>query len=269
MKVKALKKYLIIYWLKVKISFMVRMAYPANFFILLLAVVGQGFISVLLLSVIYKYAKNLSGWTYEQALLVVASYLIVEGLMWLSSGNMGGLRRTIRTGTLDQILIKPANKLFLVTIWRIDPEDALRLVVAGFVLHLALTDTHMVILNWVLASVFYVALIACAFITYYSISLMVNCLFFWFIEVGALGQLLENFMRIGQYPVDILYSKTMRIILSTIIPLAFISTVPAKAFIYQPNFKTLFLSVAVASISFFIALKVWHAGLKAYSSASS
>jgi ABC-2 type transport system permease protein len=68
---------------------------------------------------------------------------------------------------------------------------------------------------------------------------------------------------------DRVYKGALRIVFTTIIPFALIASFPARMFIEKFDWMT-FAHLAIVSIIFWIILlKLWNAGLRAYSSASS
>ncbi|NTW22154.1 hypothetical protein HGA34_01255 [Candidatus Falkowbacteria bacterium] len=262
-------RYIKIYLIRMRASVMTRMAYPLNFFILTISVIAQGLLSIIFIKVIYKYASNISGWNYDQAMLVLASFLIVEGMMWTTNAYMAGIRKNVLMGSFDRFLIQPLNTLFSVSTWRVDPEDLMRLVIAGYIFastigHLHLPAAELLTRGWV-----YALLILDGYIVFYSLSLAINSLYFWYSEISSINIMFENFLRMAQYPTDILYGKFIKIFFSTIFPIAFMATVPARALAFGADYLMLLAATAIALAFFFSARAIFNAGLRAYSSASS
>lgn len=262
-------RYIRIYLIRMRASVMTRMAYPLNFFILAVSVIAQGLLSIIFIKVIYKYASNISGWSYDQAMLVLASFLIVEGLMWTTNAFMAGIRKNVLMGTFDRFLIQPVNTLFSVSTWRVDPEDLMRLVIAGYIFtitigNLGLSSAELLARGWI-----YAVLIIDGYIVYYSLSLAINSLFFWYAEISSINIMFENFLRMAQYPTDILYGNFIKVFFSSIFPIAFVATVPAKALAFGPNYTLLLTATGVALFFFLAARSIFRAGLRTYSSASS
>jgi len=262
-------KYLKIYLIRIRASLMTRMAYPLNFFILIFSVVAQGFISIIFIKVIYSYANSIAGWNYDQAMLVLASFLIVEGLVWITTSFMAGIRKNVLSGTFDRFLIQPVNTLFSVSTWRIDPEDSMRLVIAGYILFSTIERLNLPSLELLQRSWAYILLLFDGYIIFYSISLAINSLYFWYSEISSINNMFESLLRMAQYPTDILYGKFIKIIFSAFFPIAFIATVPAKALIFGPSPWLLISATCMAIIFFSLSKLIFNAGLKAYSSASS
>ena len=62
-------------------NIMRRMAYPGNFYLMAIGSLFQMFLSIAFVNIIFSFINNLAGWSYHQALLVVASYMLIEGFM--------------------------------------------------------------------------------------------------------------------------------------------------------------------------------------------
>ncbi|MEI8361508.1 MAG: ABC-2 family transporter protein [bacterium] len=269
MKVTAFNRYYRIFLLRFKASLMSRMAYPLNFFLLLISVVIQSVITIIFVRVVFSFADSISGWTYDQAMIVVASFLLIEGFSWVTTAQFAGIRRNVKIGSFDLILIKPVNTLFLVSVWRSDPEDIMRVVVALGIFISVMGSMHFTAADWLFRLFFYGLTIINGYLILLSLNLMINSLFFWFTEATGINNMFENITRMGQYPTGILYGKIAKFILSFIIPIAFLGTIPANIFI-KSNYLTYFIySLLIMAALLYISLRVFKAGIKAYSSASS
>jgi len=264
-----IKRYIKIWRISLYCSLMQRMAYRFNFFLMCVGVFLDMILTLVFINVIFGFIDNLSGWTYEQALIVVASYMIIEGLMWATCAYLAGISSNIKTGEMDCIIVKPVDTQFLVSVYKGDPEDWSRVITALLVLIYAVKNLD--IAGIVLAKniFFYIILLFNSFIIIYSITLVVKSISFWTIEAGALWRFGQNITEMSKYPTDIFFHKAVRIIFSTIIPIAFIATVPAKILIFGFDFYLIFFSFILAISFFAISRKFWLFALKNYSSASS
>lgn len=258
-----------IYFLKLKNSIMMRMAYPFNFLMMVVSVFGQAMLNIIFIKVIYQYVPNISGWNQEQALVVVATYLIIEGLIWTTTAYVAGIRNTVRRGILDYELVKPMDTQFLVSVWRVDPEDAMRVVVASYLLFVGLGSLSFPLIVWAGKILIYLLLIFNGYIIFYSLLIAVNTVYIWAIESGNLTLIFENIIRMAQYPGDIFFHKSARIFFSSVMPIIFLATVPAKMIIFGLDYMLVFYSSLIALISFILSRKLWNYALSHYSSASS
>lgn len=263
-----IKIYLKIWMISLRASFIQRTANRKNFVIICFAVFIQMALNLTFINIIFRFIEKLSGWSFYQALMIVSSYMIIEGLMWCTCAYLVGIYQNIYTGKLDNLLVKPKDAQFLVSIWRGDPEDWVRVLVAFGTFIYAFRHIDMAGQNIFLNFIFYSILLACAFIITYSLSLAIKSILFWSIEINSLWQITENITRMSQYPTDIFYHKLIRIFFSTMIPLAFLATVPAKVLLYGPSPAHVLSGVGLALIFFYLSRKFWLFALRHYSSAS-
>ena len=266
---KKIRKYFVVWLINAKARLMERMAYPVNFFVMAMAVVLQMVLPVILLNVIFRFSGDLSGWNRDQAMIVLATYMFIEGLSWATHAFVAGLKMNIMSGTFDSFLVKPIDAQFSASFSRADPEDWMRLVTAAIVFVKA---TENLVFTWGQLAVnafLYLFLLVTAYLIVYSISLFVATLSIWFTEVRALFTITDNIIKMSRYPTDIYFPSAVRIIFSTILPIAFISTIPAKIFLFGPRLDLIAYSFIVAIIFFVASRKFFHYGLKHYSSASS
>lgn len=263
------KKYALIWRLNLYNALMQRMAYRFNFILMCVGVFLQMFFTLIFVNVIFTYINNLSGWTQGQTLIVVAGYMIIEGLMWATCAYLCGITNNIKTGIMDLIITKPVDTQYLVSVWRGDPEDWVRVATALFVFVYAVLRLDISGFNALKNLFFYAILIFNAYVIMYSITLVLKSITFWSIESMGVNMFNQKITKMSQYPSDIFIHKIIRIFFSTVIPLAFIATVPAKILINGFNLYLFASSCLLAVLFFFISRKFWLYALKHYSSASS
>lgn len=262
-----LKKYWEIFVQIQKINLMKRMAYPLSFLINIGTVLLVLVLNFLFIKVTFGYIHNLSGWSYYQVLGIFGCYMIIEGFLWGFMGQLNPINRHISEGTMDGILLKPIDDQFLVSFWRGDYEDLIRIFTGIAALVVAIKNTTGFI--WVNLFLFIILLII-GLISLYGFNLMVRCLSFWIIDGSGLWILIERVTGNAQYPIDIYYNKFVRGFFTFIIPLAFVATVPAKILTnVSIDWKLVLISFGMGVVFFFGSRAFWKFSLKHYSSASS
>lgn len=262
------KKYLKIFFHLQKIGIMINMAYRWNFLLMILAVCTT-FFSVIFIKVLFGFLKNIAGWNYYEALLVVASYMIIDGLMWVTCAYVETIKRHIRQGTLDGLLLKPIDAQFLVSVWRGDTEDFTRLVMGSAILAYALRNLNLPGNELAINLFLYLILLVAGFVVAYSFNLIIKTFIFWTIEGGAAFNVGRDLVEAAKYPTDIFYHKFVKIIFTAIIPLAFMATVPAKILARGFDWRLMLGALFTATAFFTTARVFWKFALRRYSSASS
>ena len=264
-----LKKYFKIFLHLKKIGIMNRMAYRVNFFIAIFAVGIQIMFSIVFIKVVFGSVNNMAGWSYYEALVVVATYLMIEGLMWSLFGQFNAIVSHIRQGKLDGLIIKPVDTQFLVSIWRGDPEDLTRVISGIGLIIYALSNLNLTFAQTAFNLLVYLFLFFNALVITYSISVFIKTVSFWTVEGSAFFHITDSFSRMSQYPTDIFYHSVVRVLASTIIPLTFMATVPAKVLARGFDLWLVIGSFVVTGIFFVGSRKFFQFALSKYSSASS
>lgn len=87
-------------------------------------------------------------------------------------------------------------------------------------------------------------------------------------EVDHAVMIYRDFEAMGRFPVDI-YKEPLRQILTFILPVGIMFTLPAKAFLGLLSWQWIITSLLVGLVTIFLALFFWRFAIKEYSSASS
>jgi ABC-2 type transport system permease protein len=252
-----------------KARLMARMAYPGNFFILVNAIFVYMLINILFINVIFSFVEDFSGWSYHGALLIVASYMIIDGINWALFANFAGITRTIVTGDMDFMITKPIDTQLYVSLYRADPEDWSRVVTGAAVLVYAVSGLGLS--GWALATslLYYLLFLFFGIIIFYSVSLMVKSISFWTVQGWGLQPITESILYASRYPIDIYIHKAVRLLFYSLIPIAFMTSIPSGMLAKSPRPILLLGSFLVAAVFFYISRKFFHFALSRYSSASS
>lgn len=264
---KNMKTYLNLYKSFVKINLMKSLAYRKNFLLGLFLVSLESLTVFISVKIVFNHVVDIAGWSFHDMLVLTGIFMITHSLAWLFfKGGVNELDSIINKGELDWFLVKPVDPQFLVTIHRIDLEDAARSVVGIAVMvyglqHAPLFDTLLML------PIFLVTLLAGQMVLY-AITLTVKSVSFKSIQGWATNSIFWRFHDLARYPTDI-YTGAIRILYTYVFPLIFIATVPAKALTGKFNVWLLVGALAAAGISFIVSRAIWKMALRTYSSASS
>lgn len=265
--VYSFKKYFRIFLQMQKFNLMKRMAYPFSFFGISITVLLVMFLSVLFINVNFSYIDSVSGWNIDQMYAVLGSFMVAEGVLWAFFGQLNAINSLIRDGGVDGILLKPVDSQFMISLWRGDVEDLVRIITGFSLIIFSMKNT---IGFEVFHFILFLLLLFNGIVMLYSFNLAVRSVSFWIIDGSGLWLLMERITGNSQYPTDIYYHKVVRGIFTFIIPLAFVATVPAKILTnVSIDFKLVALSFVMAILFFVFSRKFWKFSLGRYSSASS
>jgi ABC-2 type transport system permease protein len=215
---------------------------------------------------IFSNTRTLNGWNVFQMVALLGVFRCMGGIIGLAiAPNMRLIMDDIREGRLDFTLLKPLNSQFYVSfrrviIWRLaDITLGLLLAaVACYKLSEAITAGKVAM---------FVVMLSAGAVIIYSFWLVLATLAFWLTRVSNMEMVFWNVFEAGRYPVQI-YNPVIRVALTYVVPLAFITTFPAAALVGRAQPGSSVLAIAFAAAALAIASSFWRYGLRHYSGAS-
>jgi ABC-2 type transport system permease protein len=172
----------------------------------------------------------------------------------------------IRQGTLDFVLLKPADAQFLVSTGRFELWKGLDSFAALGLLAWAFRRLHLV--PSALDAALSLALLAGATVVLYSVWILVVAAAFWVVRLDNLAYLFSSIFDFARWPVT-LFRGGWRIFFTFVIPLALMTTYPAQALLGVLAPSTALLALLGSVLFAAIARLVWTRAIARYSSASS
>jgi ABC-2 type transport system permease protein len=223
-------------------------------------------VGLTVLYVLFAQAESIGGWRFEEAIALFGVFLFYEGVIDLVLyPNLNKLPDHVRTGSLDFMLLKPISTQFQVSfryasLWQV-PEIFLGL---GLVVYaMAALDA----LSLGAAALGLLLLLSGAAILY-SIWFMLTTTAFWLVKVGNIPELFHAIFAAGRFPVSA-FPAWIRILLTFVVPVAFITTVPAEAAIGRLDWLTGLESFGMAIVALALSRAFWRLAVRNYTSASS
>lgn len=245
------------------------MAYRANFFISVLHSVLSFGTGILGLAVLFGQIEQLNGWSFGATLALLGVYLILGALRQLflspSLDSLVGMDGEVWTGRFDFTLLRPVDVQFLATFRHWRPLALLDLLLGLGTLGAAMGQLGQTLTPARLAS-FSIALGA-GVATLYAILLAFAGLVFW--NPGFLFTwVFDGLFQMARYPVN-LYPGWLRLVLTWIIPVGVMTTIPAEALSHDLPAGLLAAELALAAVFLTGASALFRVGLRRYASASS
>jgi ABC-2 type transport system permease protein len=245
------------------------LAYRANFWISLLNALlnlGSGFLGIV---VLFGQVETVQGWSFPATLALLGVYLSIAALRGLFVGPsldaLAGMDGEAWTGKLDFTLLRPVDVQFLASCryWR--PFALLDLALGLGVLAAAIVQLEQT-LTLARLAVFLVAL-GTGVTILYAMLLALTALVFW--SPGFLFTwILDGIMQMARYPVG-LYPGWLRLILTWVIPIGIVTTIPAQALTGEVSPAMLIGGGALAIALLIGASALFRAAVRRYNSASS
>lgn len=244
-----------------------QLEYRANFFGAVLASLGEVGVALLGISVVFGQpgTTTVGGWSFREALLVTGFFMLTEGFISVFvQPNMSRIAEAIRTGNMDFTLLKPIDAQFNVSTRNLNVMRVPDILIGlGIILYAAsgLTVTPLGVLS---AAVLYVS----ALVIVYCIWLGLSTTAFWFVKTQNVSELFNGVFGAARFPVTA-FPIPVRFFLTFIVPVAFITTVPAQAMTGRLSVGVALASPVVAAALFAITRWFWLRAVGSYTSASS
>jgi ABC-2 type transport system permease protein len=261
-----MRRYLKLIWLFVTVNIQDNAAYRTDLFVHILMTFLHFGAEMIGLWTIFSNTPSLGGWSAFEFLALLGVFRMMSGLIGLFiAPNMRRLMEDIRDGKLDYVVIKPIHSQFFVSfrrviVWRLSD------VVMGMILVLFACYQLSATLSFVAVGSF-ILMLASGTVIIYSFWLCLGTLAFWFTRISNIEMIFWNVFEAGRYPVDI-YRPWIRTGLTYIIPLAFITTIPAGALVGKTEPGNLVIALVVATGALYLSSQFWRLGLRHYSGAS-
>jgi ABC-2 type transport system permease protein len=261
-------RYLRLLAIQLRASATVAMQYRLDFVVqgaLALFWAGWGLVPLL---VVFGNREGIAGWSFEEALVVIGWFMVMKGVLeGAVNPSLASVVEHIRKGTLDFVLLKPADAQFLVSTQKFAPwrvvDAAGGLVVFAVAFHR--------LGRWPAAADVVAAalLLGCAALILYSLWILVVSAAFFVVKVDNLSYLFVSIFDAARWPADV-FRGALRAVFTFVVPLAIMTTFPARALLGK-DFGPLDAVGALAGAAAFalFARAVWLRSIRRYTSASS
>jgi ABC-2 type transport system permease protein len=224
------------------------------------------FTAIVPLFVVYGDQRaGIPGWSFGEALVVTGWFILLQGILdGAINPGLAAVIDHIRKGTLDFVLLKPADAQFLVSTSRFYLWRVFSIVSALVIFVVAFSKVgRPPSLVGVLESV---VLLAAATLLLYSLWILIVSAAFFVVKVDNLTYLFSSIFDAARWPATI-FRGALHVVFTFVIPLAVMTTFPAQALLGRLAFSTLVFSV-VGAMAFAAAARfVWLRAIGHYTSA--
>jgi ABC-2 type transport system permease protein len=244
-----------------------RMTYRSDFWVEVISdLLFQG-VNLFFILVVFLHTDMLGGWTQAQVLFIYGFFMVPYGIFGCFFNLWGFAERYLVKGEMDRVLTRPAYNLVQLMLENMDPASLMGSV-AGLVIMGATWPYLGVDLSWYDPLVF-VLLVASSVLIYGGVYVGLTSISFFVDAPTGILPLIWNIQNYGRYPVNV-YNKTMTVLLTWILPFAFVGFYPASYFLDRVNWGGMALLTPVVGIAFCaLGLSVWNFGVRRYRGAGS
>ena len=264
---KTLKRYMRLYKVFVKQFFKFLVQSKADFLIGLMGFFFTQAAGIAFLFLVFRQIPSLGDWTLSELIFIYGFAQIPRGIDHLFTDNIWLVAwRLVVNGKFDRYLLRPMNLFFQVICEKLQP-DALGELLVGMILIIVSLSKGIVLVDGAHVVFFVVSILAGAVI-YTAIKLLFASLAFWMKISGPVLYTAYQLADFAKYPTEI-YSRVVRVVITWIIPFAFVAYLPASYFL-KPSvspWNTIGVECILAVVFFGIAYLVFNRGTHAYESA--
>jgi ABC-2 type transport system permease protein len=217
------------------------------------------------LSLFYRNSRSFDGWTWPQALIVIGLFTLLDGFTnTILSPNLSRIVNHVQKGTLDFILLKPMDSQLWLSARNLGlggiPNVLFGTLLIGYAGHHA--GLHAIDYLLGLAPILLSATIL------YAMWFVVASTTIWFTKIWNATEVLRSFLEAGKYPLSA-YAPVYQFVFVFILPVAFLTTVPAQVMLGRPSAQWVIAEAAIATALFTFSRLFWGFALRSYTSASS
>lgn len=262
-----MKRYLSLYAYFLQFSFSKAMEFRIDFFFRIVMDVFYYMMQIGLFQVLFLHTTIVAGWTNDQMMVFIASFLLVDALnMTIFSTNMWWLPYYINRGELDYYLIRPVSPLFFLSLREFSANSFVNLLMAIGIFVYAIVNYNS---PWTLGDlILLIVLLINGALIYYCIQMLMIIPVFWTQSSKGFMDLFYTLGQAMERP-DNIFKGWMRVLFTVVLPFGIIASFPARIFIEGLDGKTILHLTLVSAGVWGVMLFFWKKALRNYSSASS
>jgi ABC-2 type transport system permease protein len=218
------------------------------------------------LAAVFANTQSIGGWSFDEAVAILGVFLIVDGFAGtVLSPNLGRLPEYIRLGNLDYMLLMPVGSHFHVSLRHLNLWEAPNLLLGATLIAYSVLALDR--LDPATIAAFFLMLAAGLAIAFALWSIIYTSAF-WFVRVSNLEVMFRTLIDVGRFPLTAL-PPWLRLILTAVLPIAFVTNVPAAAVVGRLDLATALLSLLIAVVMVGVSHLFWRRAVASYTSASS
>jgi ABC-2 type transport system permease protein len=260
-------RYLRLLAVELRVSASTAMQYRADFAIEGALALAWALVGLIPLAIAFRGRPPVAGWTFHEALVVVGCFTVLKAVLdGAVNPSLALVVEQIRAGTLDFVLIKPADAQFLVSTAKFQPWRVVDVLTALAIFAFAFHGLGRAPPPSGVAMA--AALLVTASIVLYSMWILVIAMAFWVVRLDNLSYFFNALFDFGRWPISI-FQGVWRFVFTFVVPLAVMTTYPAEALLGRLGTATALASFAGALVFAAVARLVWLRALSRYTSASS
>ena len=260
-----MRRYLRVLGLLWSAAIAAELEYRVNFALATLTSLGNLIGSLFGLFLFYRTGYTFKGWNQDEALVVLGIFTILQGFSGtFLSPNLNHIVQYVQEGTLDFVLLKPINSQFWLSMHTLSPWGLPDLIFGGLLVGYAGNRLGVGLSDYLLSGI----PLLFGLLSLYSLWFMLGATSIWFVKIYNVTEVLRGLLEAGRYPM-VAYPTAYRFFFTFVVPVAFLTTVPAEAMLGRVQGVWVIGAGLLALGLLFAASVFWRFALRFYTSASS
>ncbi|MEZ4451696.1 MAG: ABC-2 family transporter protein [Nannocystaceae bacterium] len=213
------------------------------------------------------HRPEIAGWGPWEVILVTGCFTVVSGIFgaMLSPALIASMDH-IRRGTLDYLLLRPADALALCLLSELSPWRLTEVVFGLAMIVLALIRVG--VTPDALAIAKAIAAFLAGLVALYALGILALCASFRALQLQNLVYLYEAGLDFARWPASV-FRGVLKAVFTFLVPFAVMTTYPAEGLLGRLSPWVLLQAWATAAALVVVARGLWRRSLRSYSSASS
>jgi ABC-2 type transport system permease protein len=213
----------------------------------------------------YRTGYTFQNWSWEEATVVLGLFTLLQGFAaTFLIPNLNRIVDQVQYGTLDYILLKPISSQFWLSARTISPWGTPDLIFAIALIAYAGNRLDLSLANYLISLI----PITFGLISLYSLWFMLGATSIWFVKIYNVTEVLRGLLDAGRFPM-VAYPAVYRFIFTFIIPVAFLTTIPAEIMLGRSEVSWILGAGFLACFLLILSALFWQFALRFYTSASS
>lgn len=213
---------------------------------------------------LFSGTKDILGYGRYQTLLFVLTFYFLSSVGQMLFREVYRLRGKVVSGNFDFDLVKPIHPLLKNLAGGFDLMDLITLPVFVFALVVTIQNLEFEwgrLILYLILSLNGLLIIAAIHIFVAGFGVITT-------EIDHAVLVYRDLEGMGRFPIDI-YKEPLREILTFVVPVGLMFTIPAKAFLGLLSWQSVIGAMIIGIVSIYLSLKFWDLAISKYSSASS
>ena len=211
-------------------------------------------------------ATDAGGWGVPQLMYLLSIWYLMDAVTWIViMPNIGEWPEQVRNGSLDAVLLKPVNSLLYCSLRLLGVQDLPKLLLA-----VALGVTAAGIGGGpptFAATIGSLVGVVCGLVLLWAVGVLASYKVLSQVQWDA-SFVLHAALNLGRVPTS-LYGPVFRIVLTWVLPVAFITTVPAEMMFGMVSPWMAAVALALTSVVVLLVVALWRRELRRYTGAMS